>query len=62
MILVKYRNRKLYWPEKRRYVVYKELAPLISVDGFKVIDHKTKTDITDEVKAAVTYYTIIKRY
>lgn len=52
--LIKYQNRKLYYPETSSYVTYKNIANAIG-EGTEitVLDHKTKQDITNETFARI---------
>lgn len=52
MTVVKYKNRKMYDPQASKYVNLDEIGALAKIDGFKVVERETGTDITAKVLAA----------
>lgn len=67
MTFIKYKNRKIYWVDRKRYTTLKELFLLLSMNVFyinevRVIDFKTKNDITPQVLSAMNHYALVHRY
>ena len=55
-VVLRYQNRKLYNTVESKYTTLGEMLKL-GIGGFTVVDHKTKTDITNEtvLNAVFTY-------
>jgi len=55
-IIIKYANRKLYDKETKQYVTLSKVKSLVnSGESFRVIDNKTKQDITYNTLAIIAY-------
>ncbi len=56
MKIVKYKNRKLYNVETKKYVNLEKIAQAIALGTpVTVTDHKTKQDITHSIFARIVY-------
>ena len=59
-IIVKYANRKLYDKGTKQYVTLKEVKSLVNNgESFRVIDNKTKQDITYNTLATIAYNNLL---
>jgi polyhydroxyalkanoate synthesis regulator protein len=51
--IIKYKNRKLYDKQNKKYTTIDELEKEIRFNSIKVIEHHTKNDITKEIYSAI---------